>query len=109
MSRSTACDRPVVCIQGPSFPGIAARELFDRPDLGFSFFQIRPVLREQGVDSRPFWKPIHLQLPYRDAPTGALAVCEKLWQTILTLPCSTALTEAEQDTVIAAVRSCLAR
>jgi perosamine synthetase len=71
--------------------------------------EIRPMLRDRGVDSRPFWKPIHLQLPYRDAPTAALPVCEKLWATILTLPCSTGLTAAEQDTVIAAVRSCLAR
>ena len=71
--------------------------------------EIRPMLREQGVDSRPFWKPIHLQLPYRDAPTTALQVCDGLWQTILTLPCSTGLTDAEQQAVIGAVQSCLAR
>ena len=100
-------------------PGVG---LFPRPDWGESacwfsgvtltkptVAEMRPRLRDQDVDSRPFWKPIHLQLPYRDAPTGALAACERLWQTVLTLPCSTGLTEAEQGTVIAAVRSCLAR
>jgi dTDP-4-amino-4,6-dideoxygalactose transaminase len=71
--------------------------------------EIRPLLRARGVDSRPFWKPIHLQAPYRDAPRAAFPVCEPLWPTILTLPCSTGLTDAEQDTVIAAVRDCLAR
>lgn len=71
--------------------------------------EIRPLLREQGVDSRPFWKPIHLQLPYRESPATELPVCEALWQTILTLPCSTGLTDAEQDAVISAVRSCVAR
>jgi dTDP-4-amino-4,6-dideoxygalactose transaminase len=69
--------------------------------------EIRPLLRAKGVDSRPFWKPIHLQLPYRPAPAAALPACEEVWQRILTLPCSTGLTQAEQDAVIAAVRSCL--
>ena len=68
--------------------------------------EIRPMLRERGVDSRPFWKPIHLQAPYRDAPTESVRECERFWQSILTLPCSTSLTDAEQDAVIAAVRRC---
>ena len=37
---------------------------------------------------------------------AALPVSDLVWDTILTLPCSTHLTEAEQQTVIAAVRSC---
>jgi dTDP-4-amino-4,6-dideoxygalactose transaminase len=71
--------------------------------------ELRPLLREHGVDSRPFWKPVHLQVPYRQAPATAMPVCEALWQRVLTLPCSTGLTDGEQAQVIAAVRSALAR
>lgn len=71
--------------------------------------EIRPRLRERGIDSRPFWKPIHLQTPYRAAPATPMPVCEALWQRVLTLPCSTSLTDDEQSQVIAAVRAYLVR
>lgn len=64
-------------------------------------------LREQGVEARPFWKPVHLQAPYRQAPREGLEVTERLWQRIITLPCSTSLTDDEQDRVIDALRPLL--
>ncbi len=66
--------------------------------------EIMPLLRARGVDSRPFWKPIHLQVPYAQVPRAPLPVSDRVWETILTLPCSTGLTEDEQETVIVAVR-----
>jgi perosamine synthetase len=69
--------------------------------------ELIPRLRERDVDARPFWKPMHLEPPYREVPTTSLHVCERLWPTVLTLPCSTGLTEEHQQTVIAAVRACL--
>ena len=38
-------------------------------------------------------------------PRTELPVCDAVWNTILTLPCSTGLTAAEQDMVIEAVRA----
>ena len=61
-------------------------------------------LRQEGVGARSFWKPIHLQAPYRHAPQTTQTVSDALWFRILTLPCSTSLTEAEQARVIAAVK-----
>ncbi|MEO5352807.1 MAG: aminotransferase class I/II-fold pyridoxal phosphate-dependent enzyme [Magnetococcus sp. XQGC-1] len=61
-------------------------------------------LRADGVAARPFWKPIHLQAPYRAAPRSAQRVSDPLWGRIVTLPCSTGLTEEEQAQVIAAVK-----
>jgi perosamine synthetase len=65
-------------------------------------------LQDEGVAARPFWKPIHLQQPYRQVPCTRQRVSESLWYRLLTLPCSTALTEQEQEQVIAAVQRCLA-
>ncbi len=67
--------------------------------------ELLPMLRGEGIGARPFWKPIHLQPPYRDAPATPMPVCEALWETILCLPCSTGLSEAEQDRVVAVLRN----
>jgi len=65
---------------------------------------IRVRLREAGIDARPFWKPAHLQAPYVGAPRTEMTVCDNLWQRIVTLPCSTGLTVADQDFVVDKVR-----
>lgn len=65
---------------------------------------LRKHLREKGIDARPFWKPMHLQIPFRASPATAMPVCEDLWPRIVTLPCSTHLGEADRDYVSTAVR-----
>jgi perosamine synthetase len=64
-------------------------------------------LKGLGVEARPFWKPVHLQLPYKGAPREALPVTEDLWSRIITLPCSTSLTPDMQAIVIDAVKKVL--
>ena len=46
-------------------------------------------LKEDGIEARSFWKPVHLQKPYMDCPKSKVGVAEKMWQRIITLPCST--------------------
>lgn len=65
-------------------------------------------LKEAGIEARPFWKPVHNQPPYRNAPAEDLPVTEDLWHRIITLPCSTSLTPQDQSTVIAALKKALA-
>ena len=79
--------------------------IFTGPDAVGRSERLRQHLRSAGIDARPFWKPMHFQAPYRDAPRTAMAVSESLWGRIVTLPCSTNLTEAEQTKVIDAVLS----
>ncbi len=52
-------------------------------------------LKEEGIEARTFWKPVHLQEPYKNCPTSDLSVAESLWQRIVTLPCSTNITNTE--------------
>lgn len=60
-----------------------------------------------GVEARTFWKPMHLQKPYRDCPQGSLDVSSSVWSTVVTLPSSTSITDDELDQVCAAVRAAL--
>ena len=56
-------------------------------------------LKKEGIEARSFWKPVHLQEPYKNCPKGKVDVAESLWQRIITLPCSTNVTEQELETV----------
>jgi perosamine synthetase len=64
-------------------------------------------LKDRRIEARPFWMPVHMQAPYARAISEPCPVTEGLWKRILTLPCSTSLTEAEQDRVIEAVEAAL--
>lgn len=65
--------------------------------------KFRAHLREEAIDARPFWKPMHDQKPYAAAPRTAMLTTDALWPGVVTLPCSTHLTEAEQEKVIGTV------
>lgn len=62
----------------------------------------RTHMNDAGVDLRSFWKPIHLQEPYRDALKTALPVSDDLWRRVFPLPCSTHISEETLATVIGA-------
>ncbi|WP_085445909.1 DegT/DnrJ/EryC1/StrS family aminotransferase [Magnetofaba australis] len=69
--------------------------------------RLRDDLRAAGVDARPFWKPMHLQTPYLDAPRSAMAVSDAIWQGVLPLPSSTGLRAQQQQQVIDALLQAL--
>lgn len=69
---------------------------------------MRSALHKAEIDVRPFWKPIHLQPPFKGAPHSELDFSESIWQKIITLPCSTGISDDEIDCVIAAVKAALA-
>ena len=62
-------------------------------------------LKESGIEARPFWKPIHLQKPYKNCPKTDTSYTESLWQRIITLPCSTNITDEDLNQVKDAVRN----
>lgn len=65
-------------------------------------------LNEKQIGARPFWKPLHQQTPYLDCLRSPMPVSDNLWRRIVTLPCSTNLSEAEQTAVIGAVLQIMA-
>lgn len=69
---------------------------------------LRAALKADGIDARPFWKPVHLQPPYAGAPVTEQKVSMAIWDRIVTLPCSTSLTDSELRRVIDVVRGTFA-
>jgi perosamine synthetase len=64
---------------------------------------LRGKLKENDIEAKPFWKPIHLQPMFLNSPATAQPVSSDIWSRIVILPCSTGLTEPEQKKVIEAI------
>ncbi len=69
--------------------------------------KLSAYFKDNGVDARAFWKPIHLQKPYLHAPTNLTGVSDSIWERILPLPCSTQLTVDEQSHVLETLKNFL--
>jgi perosamine synthetase len=69
--------------------------------------EFRQKLRAMNIDARPFWKPVHLQSPYAAAPRTMQKNGEAIWENIVTLPCSTNISDEEIEIVINAVEKLL--
>lgn len=66
------------------------------------------VLKENGIEGRTFWKPVHLQQPYEHVIRPiSLDYTQNLWNRIMTLPCSTNITEQELEHVVRTVKTIL--
>jgi dTDP-4-amino-4,6-dideoxygalactose transaminase len=70
---------------------------------------VRRALEAAGVESRPAWKPLHLQPAFRGAPRAGGAISAALFERGLCLPSGSAMSPAEQARVIEVVRSCARR
>lgn len=61
--------------------------------------EICDELLEEGIEARSFWKPIHLQKPYLEVKKSCMINTEYIWDKIITLPCSTNITDKELEEV----------
>lgn len=57
-----------------------------------------------GIQSRPLWKPNHLQRPYVSSPSWRIERAEWYWERVLNLPCGGALPAEDARFVAEAVR-----
>ncbi|MFC0410088.1 DegT/DnrJ/EryC1/StrS family aminotransferase [Roseomonas elaeocarpi] len=69
---------------------------------------VRRALEEAGIESRPVWKPLHMQPAFRGSRFTGTGVAATLFERGLCLP-SGAMSEAEQDRVVAVILDCAHR
>ena len=70
---------------------------------GISREDVRLALDDENIESRPLWKPMHLQPVYEGTKFFGSGVCEKLFEQGLCLPSGSNLTEAEFDSIFSAL------
>lgn len=64
---------------------------------GISREDVRVALEAENIESRPLWKPMHMQPVYEGAKFYGTGLCEKLFEQGLCLPSGSNLTEEEFD------------
>ncbi len=84
--------------------------LIEEDSFGASRDELIAALDAANIESRPLWKPMHIQPLYRDAECFGGSVAEDLFARGVCLPSSSSLTAADQQRVVAVVRAtCRAR
>ncbi len=72
----------------------------DPAEAGTDRETIRLALEAEDIESRPLWKPMHLQPVYADAPIVGGGVSAGLFEHGLCLPSGSALTAADQERIV---------
>lgn len=61
--------------------------------------QIRKLFDEDNIESRPLWKPMHLQPVFKDAPFYGTGVSESLFENGICLPSGSNMTDIEWERI----------
>ncbi len=75
----------------PSLTGVITRE------------EVRIALEAENIESRPLWKPMHMQPVYEGTKFFGTGICEQLFEKGLCLPSGSNLTEGEFDRIFLAL------
>jgi len=81
--------------------------LVDRDVAGWCAADLGAALTADNIESRPLWKPMHLQPVFAGARARVNGVSERLFGTGLSLPSGSALSDADQDRVFAQIEGFL--
>ena len=78
----------------------------DPEQCGFDREVLRLHLEQENIESRPLWKPMHLQPVFREYPFAGGNVAESLFNTGLCLPSGSKLTESDFQRIVKALDTC---
>jgi len=80
--------------------------LIDEIVAGANRESVRLALEAENIESRPVWKPMHLQPAFSGCRVRGGAVAEKLFRQGLCLPSGTAMTANDLERICSAVKKC---
>ncbi len=78
--------------------------LIDEKIAGKSREDLRLALLEDNIESRPLWKPMHLQPVFKNSPYYGGNVAEKLFDNGLCLPSGSNLSEADKERIVKKIK-----
>lgn len=78
----------------------------DPDEFGSNRDEVRLALERENIESRPVWKPMHLQPVFKGARTFGGAVAEDLFARGLCLPSGSALSKEQVERIAGLVREC---
>ena len=66
---------------------------------------MRVALDKANIESRPLWKPMHLQPVYKNVPSYVNGVSESLFKTGLCLPSGPCVSEEDAKYIVEQMKS----
>lgn len=76
----------------------------DSDKFGMDYDQLRLILDAANIESRPLWKPMHMQPVYKDAPAYINGVSEELFKKGLCLPSGPMVTDEDLAYIIDTIK-----
>lgn len=67
--------------------------------------QLRLAFEKENIESRPLWKPMHLQPVFKDYPYYGSGVSETLFETGLCLPSGSNLTDSDRKRITSVINA----
>ncbi len=83
--------------------------LIDKKASGISREELRLALEKEKIESRPLWKPMHMQPVFEGAPFFGNGVCEEAFENGLCLPSGSNLSEDDRIRIKEAINNCFKR
>lgn len=83
--------------------------LIDETKAGKNTTQLREALELENIETRPLWKPMHLQPIFEDYPYYGGNVAETLFNTGLCLPSGSNLTNEDLHRVVDAIKNVISK
>lgn len=89
----------------------------DKETTGKTFMDVINCLNDMNIESRPVWKPMHLQPYFKERDTKYFShgegvngsVSDRLFNTGICLPSASAMTDSEQEYVIEIIKEAVTR
>ena len=78
--------------------------LIDETKTGITPNLLRQTLLEDNIESRPLWKPMHLQPVFKEVPYYGVTVSEDLFKKGLCLPSGSNLTENDLERITVSIQ-----
>ena len=82
-------------------------EIDNKQTGGITREDLRKSLEKVNIESRPLWKPMHLQPVFQDYPFYGTGVAENVFENGLCLPSGSNLSENDRNRIKSAILNCL--
>lgn len=83
--------------------------LIDKEKTGVDYEELRVELDVKGIETRPLWKPMHLQPVYQNNPCYVDGTSEKLFNKGLCLPAGPCVTNEDVAYIVHEIKQCIHR
>ena len=78
--------------------------LIDPEKTGTDYEKVRVALDQKGIETRPLWKPMHLQPVYKNNPCYVNGVSEKLFNQGLCIPAGPWVTDKDVEVIVKQIK-----